>query len=318
MSDTTLVLGPFTFGGLEKPTAMPFGGEQRTVAHELIGGGRTIDAMGRSDRPIEWSGWLLGADAVNRAQQLDALRIAGAKLNLTWDKFNYDVIVRNFLADYQRFYQIAYRITCEVIADNTQPVGAPAATPIDQALNSDAALAALQAQAIADQQLAALTQAVQIAVNAVTSFATAPRATINSITQTVLAAQTQVGVLIGQTTEAIGTPSSFGGIVSGSGGSASAAALSAQTSQVFELNDLNNIQGTLGRISANLASANSSPNTIAVAGGNLYQLAEKQYGDATAWTAIARANGLTDPFVQGSQILTIPPQSDQSGGILNA
>lgn len=318
MSDTTLVLGAFTFGGLERPTSLPFGGEQRTVSHELIGGGRVIDAMGRSDRPIEWSGWLIGKDAVNRAQQLDALRIAGAKQSLTWDKFSYDVIVRGFLAEYQRFYQIPYRVTCEVIADNTQPVGTPAATPIDQAINSDAALAALQAQAIADIQLAALVQAVQIAVNAVTSFTTAPRSTINSITQGVLASQTRVGVLIGQSTQAIGTPSSFGGVVAGTGGGALASALSAQTSQVFELNNLNNIQGTLGRISANLASANSSPNTIAVAGGNLYQLAEKQYGDATAWTAIARANGLTDPFVQGSKILTIPPQSDLSGGILNA
>lgn len=318
MTDTTLVLGSVTFGGFERPTSLPFGGEQRTVAHELIGGGRVIDAMGRSDRPIEWGGWFIGNDAVNRAQQLDAMRIAGAAQSLTWDKFSYQVIVRSFLAEYQRAYQVPYRITCEVIADNTQPVGTPASAPIDQAINSDAALAALQAQAIADQQLAALVQTMQIAVSAVTSFATAPRSTINSITQGVLASQTRAGALIAQTTAAIGTPSSFGGVTVGGSGSASAAALITQTSQVFTLNNLNNIQGTLGRISANLASANSSPNTIAVAGGNLYRIAERQYSDATAWTAIARANGLTDPFVEGSQILVIPPQPDQSGGILNA
>lgn len=47
--------------------------------------------------------------------------------------------------------------------------------------------------------------------------------------------------------------------------------------------------------------------TITVAGGDLYRIALQQYGDATAWDQIARANGLTDPVVRGVQLLTIPP-----------
>jgi nucleoid-associated protein YgaU len=69
---------------------------------------------------------------------------------------------------------------------------------------------------------------------------------------------------------------------------------------------------------ANLAAVNSSPNVVMTAGGNLFQIAQEQYGDPTDWPAIAAANGLTDPFIQGLNTLTIPPQPGNSGGILDA
>ena len=57
-------------------------------------------------------------------------------------------------------------------------------------------------------------------------------------------------------------------------------------------------------------------NTITVAGGNLFAIAAQQYGDATAWLQIARANGLSDPFLSGLVTLTIPPYDPtQSGGV---
>jgi nucleoid-associated protein YgaU len=57
---------------------------------------------------------------------------------------------------------------------------------------------------------------------------------------------------------------------------------------------------------------------VTTAGGNLFSIAGQQYGDATAWTGIAKANNLTDPFVQGTQTLNIPAKPDTAGGILNA
>lgn len=317
MSDTSVVLGSVTFTGLEVPTSIPIGGDQHLSIHELVGGNRIIDAMGRADRPIEWSGWLIGPNAVSRQQELDALRISGSQQSLSWGGYRYTVIVRTFTAEYQRFYQIPYRISCEVVADLTQPVSTPQSQPIDQQVIADAILAEQIADAIADQVLIAAIQAMQVSLALITSFATAPKSTVTALAQTVLTAQTQVGVLTAGVNAAIGTPTSFGGIAIGDG-AGSAAALAAQTTQVFQLNNLKNISGVLGRISANLASANASPNTVTIAGGNLYQIAEQQYGDATAWTAIAKANDLTDPFVQGIATLTIPPQSDQSGGILSA
>ncbi len=41
-------------------------------------------------------------------------------------------------------------------------------------------------------------------------------------------------------------------------------------------------------------------------GDDLYELAAQFYSDATAWTLIARANGLTDPFIQTDSTLIIP------------
>lgn len=315
MADTTLILGDVTFAGLEVPASIKFGGEQRLCVHELVGGARVIDAMGRADHPLEWGGWFLGADAVSRAQLLDSLRISGAVQTLAWDRFQYQVIVRSFAADFQRFYQVPYRISCEVVSDQTQPVTSPPSPPIDQAINSDASAAGVLAAAIGDSPLSAAISSMQSAIGAVTSFVTAPISQLNAIAQSVNAAATRVGALTVSVTAAIGTPVTFGGVTAGFGGG-SIAALTAQTANCLQLQNLQNMQGILGRISGNLNSVDNSPNTIAVAGGSLYQIAAEQYDDATAWTAIAKANDLTDPFVQGVQQLIIPPQSDQSGGIL--
>lgn len=55
-----------------------------------------------------------------------------------------------------------------------------------------------------------------------------------------------------------------------------------------------------------------------VNGGSLFQIAAQQYGDATLWTNIALANGLTDPQlpVGVSLTLIIPPQTTNTGGLL--
>jgi hypothetical protein len=325
MKDTTVVLTPikangllpFTFKSFEVPQSIPFGGDQHLTVHELIGGGRVIDAMGRRDRPIEWSGWFIGQDATERAQMLDVLRISGAQQKLTWNEYVYTVIVRSFTAEFQRFYQIPYRISFEVLSDLTTPILDPISVPIDQQVAADAAQAALIAAAVADQTLIAAISAIQTAAALIVSLATSPKSAITALGQSVLAGQTVCGDLIQNTETAMGTPTSFAGVVAGLDGASAAAALSTQTADCFMLVNLQQVSGLLGRISNNLASANSSPNTIAVAGGNLFAIAEEQYGDATAWTTIANANGLVDPFVQGVQTLVIPPQSDQSGGILS-
>lgn len=54
-----------------------------------------------------------------------------------------------------------------------------------------------------------------------------------------------------------------------------------------------------------------------MAGGNLMQLAANVYGDAKAWTGIAKANKITDPVVQGVQTLNVPVRPDNAGGVLS-
>ena len=53
--------------------------------------------------------------------------------------------------------------------------------------------------------------------------------------------------------------------------------------------------------------------TVARAGGNLFQVAAEQYGDAMGWADIARANGLIDPDLAGLVQLAIPPTPISSG-----
>lgn len=48
-------------------------------------------------------------------------------------------------------------------------------------------------------------------------------------------------------------------------------------------------------------------NSITVSpGDDLFALAARLYGDATAWTLLARANGLTDPVITTSATLSVP------------
>lgn len=318
MADTTLTLGDFQFGYMEVPGEIEFGGSQRLNVHELIGGTRVIDAMGRSDKPLAWSGMMLGAGSLDRVLFLDGLRISGKPQLLTWGAFRYTVIVREFSATYQRAYKIPYRITCEVVQDLTTPVTAPGAAPIDQAIADDLNASDLLAASIGDSQLSGLMATLDGAISAVSGFAQAAQSTINSVLGPLAAVQSRVAILIASTGNTIANVSTFGGVLPGNPLSTSVAQLTNQVAAVTQCGQLYNLRNVLGRMSSNLGGINAPQNTVATAGGNLFQIAEVQYGDAMAWTGIAKANGLTDPFVQGLAVLSIPPLPDQQSGILAA
>jgi hypothetical protein len=54
--------------------------------------------------------------------------------------------------------------------------------------------------------------------------------------------------------------------------------------------------------------------SITVAGGNLYQIALQQLGDATQAFRIAELNGLIDPVITGIVTLQIPDTDPDAGG----
>src|SRR6185312_9060002 len=114
-----VILGPVVFDAFEVPEVIPWGGSQSIAIHKLPGGERIIDAMGRDDAPLSWSGIFLGPQAISRARLLDALRIAGDVLTLTWGGLSYQVVIREFRPDYKKFSHLPYRITCEVLVDNS-------------------------------------------------------------------------------------------------------------------------------------------------------------------------------------------------------
>ena len=54
--------------------------------------------------------------------------------------------------------------------------------------------------------------------------------------------------------------------------------------------------------------------TITVGGGNLFQIALQELGDATQWNRIAELNGLIDPSITGIVTLQIPRIDPNAGG----
>lgn len=317
-SDTTLVLGSFEFASLEIPAEIGFGGEHRLSVHELVGGTRIVDSMGRSDKALEWSGTFLGSGAIDRARALDTMRASGVAQSLVWSQFTYLVVVRSFHASYQKRYQIPYRIACEVISDLTSPITGSGLPPVDAAIADDAIASTSLVGSIGDSTLTAAMGTLNTAIASVSSFAQAAQSTINGVLQPLAAVQARAALLIASTANAIGTVTTFGGVLPSSSLSQSAAQLTNQVVNMTRLTSLYGLSNTLGRMGANLGSINSAQNTVATAGGNLFQIARQQYGDATAWTGIAKANGLTDPFVQGAKVLTVPPLADNQAGVLGA
>src|ERR1039458_34661 len=114
-----VVLGPITFSELEVPEKAPWGGKQHLIIHKLPGGMRVIDAMGRDDMDIAWSGILEGPLATQRALQIDQLRVAGAQIQLTWDVLSWTVVVEDFVANYVHRNWIPYELKCVVVFDNS-------------------------------------------------------------------------------------------------------------------------------------------------------------------------------------------------------
>ena len=112
-----LLLGPVLFESFELPERISFGGRQRMTVHVLPGGERVIDAMGREDAQVCWTGVFSGGEAAARARLLDGLRGDGGVWPLTWEAFFYSVVVAEFRADFTRTNWIPYRIACTVLRD---------------------------------------------------------------------------------------------------------------------------------------------------------------------------------------------------------
>jgi hypothetical protein len=93
-------------------------------------------------------------------------------------------------------------------------------------------------------------------------------------------------------------------------------ALEVQARAAALLPQLYALGSVLSRMASNIAAAGTGGSTQTLVGSDLSFVAAQVYGDATAWTTIARANQLTDPVLSGINTLTIPPTPDGAGGVL--
>lgn len=123
-----VTLGDFIFAGYEVPESIRWGGTQSLSIKKLPGGNRVIDAMGPDDADIPWSGIFLSADASNRADQLDTMRIAGVQQDLVFAGRMYTVLIRSFRADQRKTNHVPYSIVCTVLEDLTG-AGGPTGSP---------------------------------------------------------------------------------------------------------------------------------------------------------------------------------------------
>ncbi len=316
---TTITLGAITFARFEIPESLPFGASQKTNVHTLVGGQKVIDVLGPMPVNPSWSGYFLNDAGLDRARYLKAQCEAGLPLSFTYSQFSYQVLITSFEARFQAGPYTPYSIALEVIADNTAPITvAPDPSP-EQLVNDDLDSANGLAGDIGDATLTGMMGELSSAITTIGSFATATASALNALQVPIGLAQTQVTDLLNANTSALGAVQGVAGIVAGGDPLALAATLTGQVNAALQTPSLVALSGTLGRMSANIAAIGSGSGSLALGGGNLFSIAAQQFGDANAWTAIAQANGLTDPQVSGITTLIIPAKPGvSSGGILNA
>lgn len=97
MATDVLVLGDFVFDDWSSPDRLPFGGKQAHSIQRMPGGARTVDLWGPDDCERAFSARFWGADALDNALTLDAMRSQGAELAYTNGIEARTVIIAEFL-----------------------------------------------------------------------------------------------------------------------------------------------------------------------------------------------------------------------------
>ena len=246
MSGIGLLLGPIVFQDFEIPSGVNFGGRQRIALYRLPGGSRVIDALGRDDAQISFSGIFAGPSATLRARSLDELRVAGAALPLTWDVLFYTVLISEFRADYRTSWWIPYRIVCTVLQDEASTLTQGTASLTAATLSDIGTAAGYASNTGVDLSLL---QAAISAPGATTRGTAAYTAAQSCIRGT----RSSIGSSID---DATATLTDMSGVSSGSA-EAGAANLSVATDTAGELSSLVSADAYIRRAAANLADAST-------------------------------------------------------------
>ena len=177
-----LTLGQVTFQNFEIPEMINFGGSQSMSVKKLIGGQRQIDAMGRDDDDISWSGLFQGSTANFRAAFLDGMRVNGAAIPLTFSQYNFLVVIKDFKPVFKRFYWIEYSITCTIFQDLNKPFPLLLPVAYDDAIGNALTEANDIAFVIANPSITSALALLSEAINSVSSIQNASASVIATIT----------------------------------------------------------------------------------------------------------------------------------------
>jgi hypothetical protein len=249
-----LTLGGVIFQDFEIPESIRAGGEQKLDVKKFIGGRRIIDAMGSDDAEIEWSGRFRGSTAEQRCQQLDGMRKSGQAVQLTWSSFNYQVVIKSFVFDYQSPMEIPYRISLEVEIDNTVPIPS-LLQGIDEIFGTNLATALNFGS---EANVAGVTTGLNELETEATTIGILSGATpaqLSSLTQSISSVQgvtqTSISTLAGQTLPA---PSSVFGATGGLPPQTIVANVAGQASAFAQLSNLIPLNSVLSVMSKNVMS----------------------------------------------------------------
>jgi hypothetical protein len=192
-----LTLGAVTFANFEIPEKINFGGTQALSVKQLVGGQRIIDAMGRVDDDISWSGLFFGATATQRAQFLDQMRCLGAAIPLTFANFSFQVIIKDFKCSFERTYQMPYSITCTVVQNLNLPLQVLLPVGYNDAITNQLTEANDLAFLINNASVLAAMALVSAAIQNIPSLQNATTGALAPVIQSILGAQSAVTSTIG-------------------------------------------------------------------------------------------------------------------------
>lgn len=251
MSDTLVILGGVVFDSFAIPEKINFGGKQTLAVHKLIGGQRIIDAMGADPAPITWSGKFRGGAALGNAQAIDAMRIAGSPVSLSWLGLTYTVVVSEFKAETEKFYEVPYTVTCEVVTDPSQSAAGGALPSLTDLVGGDMSslLAIPEAAALAPVSSLSALMSSQPSLNGAVGSVVGPMlAAVGGAQDAISGAAATADALIASSPLA-----SFAGVLAGPGTAvASAAALQSQIGALASEYDLQNAYALVTRVGVNL------------------------------------------------------------------
>ncbi len=296
-----------TFPDLAQPQALDIANTQQLAVHDLIGGGRVVEALGRKMTPVSWEGVFLGAPmAFDAGLALQALAASGGSTLLTWERFRFRGLISALSLSCESAFRISYKITFTPSDDLSAPLKAQDQTVSLVGIASTLDAVQALAMSLGDLQLGAqLERAVQ-SLTQIASLTGASQGQILAVLQPANLALSRTAVLLAGTDVGLGSDSQLGG----------AADLQQRTAAALNSAALVSVRNGLSQVIAQLGDLTSGSPVLTVAGGDLMQIATQTYGSALDWTTLAQANGLTDPSLTGLNTLVIPALSSGSDGVL--
>jgi hypothetical protein len=315
MSDFSfpVTLGGIEFEAAEVPEKVNYGGDHLIGVQQLVGGARQVNPMGFSNSDINLEGLIQGELAPIRSKAFDLFRITALPLIFTYEQNLYEVILKNYTPVSLPGFKIQFNMTLLVVKDFTNPFNSGSGgggQDFQQAVSSQFQQAFDSAAGVGN---AALTASVNDIGTALSAAGEIDNATDEDINEVLTAVNTSLAL----------TNSFIDGNSTGSG--------LIQDFNTTQLVYLYQTQSILIVMQKNLLLIDGAVNSqiTTVAGGNLFDLALKYYGDATQWNIIAEANNLINPFLADATsdnpvsnkliTLIIPPKpTRKTGGIYYA